>query len=118
MTAPTFRLVKKINIDRIRFAAGSYVNGRYVDATDSTISIEANVQPLPGEELINLPEAQRDSEAIQLFTTSDIKTASESDAKKADRVVYDGKTYEVHLVEKFIMGVQDHYRAVAIKVDE
>ena len=118
MTSPTFKLVKKINISRTRYGAGTYVNGRYVDSTESVDTIEANVQPLPGEELINLPELQRDKEVIQVFTTSELLTASESNAKRADRVTYDGKVYEVHLVEKFIMGVQDHYRAVAVKVDE
>lgn len=120
MTFPTFSLIKKITVPVTRYTTGGYdaVTGIWQEGAENLFNIEANVQPLPGDRLIELPEARRDSEAIQLFTTTRLRTVNETGGTQADKFVYDGKTYEVVLVESFKMGVQDHDRVVAVKVDE
>ena len=56
---PGFLLTKKIPLTLIRSNAGSYVDGVWVEGTETNVEIQVNIQPLKEAELLILPEADR-----------------------------------------------------------
>lgn len=108
----------KITIVVNRTAIGSYIGGRYVDGTVTSIPIEANVQPVNAKELLNLPEAQRSRDVIKIYTSFELKAAREGVVStKADLIVYDGSTWQVHSSDTYKMGILNHTKALAFKLD-
>ncbi len=78
-----------------RKAAGTYVNGVYVDGAVSTISAIGSIQPLSGREQLSLMELQHAKEIYKLYTSTEVFTVDEGTGKKADLVSFRGKVYEV-----------------------
>ena len=66
-------LLKQEGIRVERPAGGAYMQGHYADGTSSYFSYFANVQPTNGEDLLMLPEANRTSESITIYSISDIR---------------------------------------------
>ncbi len=92
-----------------RKATGSYVNGHYVEGTETSSSIKAGVQPLTGKELLQLVEADRNRESLKVFTTSEIRIN--------DIVIRSGKTYEVQKVNDLSVYSISHYEAVMLLIE-
>lgn len=109
------------SITRRRFAAQTVDGDGIVSpgaATDSTVTAE-KPQPTPGKLRELLAEGDRTAESIRIATGSadDFRTADQYQQLPADRVVWDGKTWEVRLV-RGPWGVLPHYDVVAVRVDE
>ena len=96
---------------------GEYVNGWWVEPVVDTFDVKANIQPLRGQELENLPEAQRTKKAIRVYVETKLQTASESDAQRADRFELLGHTYEIWQVEDWFNTDLPHYKCIATQVD-
>ncbi len=92
-----------------RKAAGAYVNGHYVTGAESNYSALASVQPLSGEEILQLPEADRKRESLKMFTPSEIKVN--------DTVTRAGRNYEVQKVMDFSAHRIPHYEAVMLLIE-
>lgn len=92
-----------------RKAAGSYVNGHFVAGDESTISIDADVRPLTGIQILQLPEADRKRESYNLYTESEIKVN--------DIVVRDSKEYEIQKVLGYPYEPIPHYEGVMLLVE-
>lgn len=112
-TTPQFLLTKKLPATLIKQEVGSYVNGVWVESEDSRTTIYVNAQPLKGSELFQLPEAERVREWIKFYTTDTVNTVKTSTGSTADRILFDGKEYEVATVSVYKMGVLDHTKIVA-----
>lgn len=99
-----------------RRGAPTVTKGRVTPPTPTTYSVNANVQPLSGSELLRLPEGLRTRETVALWTDVDLRTADESAGVLADTVAINGRTYEVELVEdwRFHGGYR---RFIAAKVE-
>lgn len=82
-----------------RYAAGSNVNGYYVEGAISTSEIIMSVQPINGRELLYLPEGERTRQFLTGYTETLLQTASEETGIRADKITYNGKDYEVQRVE-------------------
>ena len=99
-------------------AAGSFVRGVFSPDAPSTFSIIASVQPLTGRELQQLPELQRTSARMKLYTTTQLETAREG--SRADRVAYRGRELEVQVFEDW-QGHQSglpHYKYILAEPGE
>jgi len=92
------------------FATGTYAvtrttapvrgaDGRPVVGTSAVINVDACVQPLSGRELEVLPESLKTRELRTVFTKVALTTVSGANA--ADRIAYDGETWEVVKVERY-----------------
>ncbi|HUU40705.1 MAG TPA: hypothetical protein VMW42_07185 [Desulfatiglandales bacterium] len=92
-----------------RKAAGSYVNGHYVDGAVASSTIEANVQPLTGKEILQLAEADRNRESLKAFSTSEIRVN--------DIITRSSKTYEVQKVADYAVQSIPHYEAVMLLIE-
>lgn len=98
--------------------AGGYVDGRYVPGETEIVFVNASVQPLKASEIKMLPEGRRNVESIKIYTELKMFVTDEKNNKKATKVLYDGKNYEVHMVENWAIGTDiKHYKVVALKID-
>jgi len=102
-------LLENETITITRKAAGSYVNGLYVDGAETVTSIAANVQPLSGSQILQLAEADRKRESWAIFTESEIRVN--------DLVTRGGKTYEVQRVEDFRNQPVPHYEGIMLLLE-
>lgn len=79
-----------------RFAAGGYdATGRYQSPASALTPTRAVVNPATPREIEKLPENERTSESITVFTSALLQTSDVASQAKADQVVWAGKTYEV-----------------------
>jgi hypothetical protein len=91
-----------------RKAIGKYVNGRYVAGKESAFEIEANVQPLTGNEILQVPEGERQAENLWMY--------SETHIKADDVVERGGNEYMVKAAQQWI-GRYTKSRLVKIDVE-
>lgn len=82
-----------------RRTASTYVAGRAVAGSSSTLTITASVQPASGRELERLPEGRRAKETRVLYTTTPLYVGGQGAAYEADRIAIGGATWEVQHVE-------------------
>lgn len=92
-----------------RKTGGGYTGGHYVDGTSANSTIRANVQPLTGKEILQLPEGDRLRESLKAFSTSEIRVN--------DIVTRNSKTYEVQRVNDLSAHSIPHYEAVMLLVE-
>jgi len=113
---PTFSLTNTTSVTLVRKSKGEYVDGNWVEGVETEVPIEANVQPVQFKELMQFPESDRTKEWIKLYSVEQIRTANEApDGWEADEVVWDGYRYKVMKSRHYVMGVLDHYHALAAR---
>lgn len=99
-----------------RTVAGSYVNGVYVEGAESTITIQASVQPVSGQDLVAIPEGRRASDMVKVYTSDDLFGQGDAGSGQSpDRLTYRGKDYEIYSKEVRQMDIIPHYKMYAIK---
>ena len=96
-------------------AADTYVNGKLVAGATTTTTIEASVQPLKGQEMLLLPEARRTSQAVNIYTDTQLRLANTAAGYNADIVSAFGSDFEIISCEPWQSNVINHYKAVGIK---
>lgn len=115
---PGFLLTKKIPLTLIRSTAGSYVDGVWVEGTETNVTIDVNIQPLKPSELLILPEADRSRQWWKMYSASEIRMDKQGTSGwAADEFVYQGDRYKVMKVENYAMGILNHYRALAARME-
>jgi len=97
---------------------GTWSNGLYTKGATTEISIEGSVQPVNGEDLLNLPEAQRSKGVLKIFTDVKLYTVSTKNNFMADILEYKGDKYEVQEVKDYSDYFFSHYRAILTKVED
>lgn len=118
MTVAGFLLVKKTPITLFRTTAGSYVDGVWVEGTESSVPIEANVQPFSDYQYMILPESDRTKQWVWVFSESEIRTLKEGNGgHAADEFIWNGERYKVMKTQRFQMTVQDHWEAKAVRIE-
>ena len=99
-----------------RTVAGSYVNGVYVEGAETTITIQASVQPVSGQDLVAIPEGRRASDMVKIYTDSDLFGQGDAGSGQSpDRLTYRGADYEIYTKDVNQSGVINHYKYYAIK---
>lgn len=99
-----------------RTVPGSYVNGVYVEGAETTLTIQASVQPMSGNDLVAVPEGRRASDMVKLYTSTDLFSQGDTGSGQSpDRLVWLGKDYEISSKDVNQMSVISHYRYYAIK---
>ena len=118
MSVAGFLLVKKTPLTLFRSSQGSYVDGEWVEGSESNVDIEANVQPFSDYQYMILPESDRTKQWVWVFTSSEIRTLKEgSGGWAADEFVWNGERYKVMKTQRFQMTVQDHYEAKCVRIE-
>lgn len=118
MSVPRFRSVGSVTLNVTRQTQGSYSNTSfdYTAGTTSTLTIKANVQPATKYQTLQLPEADRTKASIAIWTVSELRVQREgTGGNGADLISWNGEVWEVMQVERWQMGVLDHYHAIAVR---
>ena len=97
-----------------RQAAGAYVNGVWVPGAPYQVTIQASVQPASAEDMHRLPEGQRQTGAVKLYTNDALLTAKGD--QKADIVVTEQGHYEVSVADVWENGLIPHKAYVCARV--
>lgn len=99
-------------------AAGSIVRGKWQEGAETVVEIVANVQPTKPHEMLVLPEADRSKASIKVHSQSPLRTLLEgTGGHSADIIEWDGELWEVASVKRWQMGILDHYRAIAVRLE-
>ena len=118
MLTPRFLSVGSVCLTVKRKTAGSYINSRWQEGTETTIKIKANVQPnLSGRDVRTLPEGDRSKKTIKLYTTSDLVMAEQGELLEGDKVLWKGEWYEVRATFPYEMCVLNHTKAICVRSD-
>ena len=117
MLKPNFLLTKKVSIDIIRQTQGSYVNGDWVEGTETTVPTEVNIQPLKDSEILLLPESERTKEWYKLYSAGELRTAKEgTGGYGADEFIFNGDRYRVMKARRYQMQILDHWKCMAARI--
>jgi len=127
MLQPRFLLTQKLPLTLYRRSLGSYVDGEWVEGTTTEVDIEANIQPLKDHELMMLPESERSREWVKVYSASMIRTQREGFTGygvgygevnyDADEFVWQGMRFKVMKVRGYFMGILNHFRAYAARIE-
>lgn len=119
MLKPTFRLTGKVKLNLDRYAPPSYVRGQLVRPAPTTVTIEANIQPLTkSNDTKFLPDSAQGRHVVILWSASEIRQRQEHNSKEqADQFVWQNRRYEVIRAVNYAMGVLNHWEAVAVALD-
>ena len=106
----------RIPVNLYRKAAGTYVNGIWVEGGETLIVITASIQPTTGEEMLSLPECRRNRKTYSLFTSTKINLISTG--TNPDQVEIFGERFEVVRVEPWqnnppVFGIVNHFKFFA-----
>lgn len=101
-----------------RTSAGSYVNGYFVDGITSSITIQASVQPMTGEDMKTLDAGKRLSDYVKVYTVNDLQVLSEATGLIADRLTWRDHTYECISADVRQMSVIDHFKYTFSKITQ
>lgn len=82
-----------------RVGKGAAAGGRYTSGAETTLSIEASIQPVSGRDLKTLPEGRRAEEVRVVYTVTELRTLNP--AGDGDVVTYGGEPWEVFRVERW-----------------
>jgi hypothetical protein len=99
-----------------RKVAGSYVNGFWVEGSESSFVIQASVQPVRGLELESLPEARRDSQAVKIYTDTQLLTVAPDGSTNPDILEAFGFDFEIIEVQPWQSNVISHYKCIGVKL--
>jgi hypothetical protein len=97
-----------------RRAAGSFVAGVWTPGAPSTTTIQASVQPASAEDMQRLPEGQRQTGAVRLYTNDTLLTAKGT--QEADIVVTEQGEYEVSVADVWSNGLIPHKSYLCARV--
>lgn len=101
-----------------RRGAGSYVNGFWQAASESTLTIQASVQPAGERDVQLLPEGRRSNGAFRLFTDAALQVAQEGTGLNNDVAVLEGAEYEIMAEMPWQNGLIPHRAYIAARVTE
>ena len=117
----SFLLTKKKKLVVSRSDQGTFENGRYTPATPKQIIVEANVQPTTKwNDRIILEPGDRSRPMLKVYSVCPLRMVKEGpNGWAADTFVWqeDGQTYEIKAVHPYQMGVMDHYKCIAVRVE-
>lgn len=112
----SFRKIKTI----LREAAGSYVNGKWVAGTRSTLTSIASVQPITlsklAADMIVLPEGRHFSDFVKVYSDNKLQVAADGEGIQPDIIVHEDFGYELIGIEPNRSDVINHYKYTAAKL--
>ena len=115
-----FRLIRTKNINILRYGVGSYVKGKWVKGSTTTVPIQAIVSPVIKQSMLQfLPENLRAKKVFRLFSNTKLNGFQDKEEKQqADEFTLNGETFRIVKVGEWEeVGAFTGYEAYAIKVD-
>lgn len=97
-------------ISAMRPMQGEYVDGIWVEYPGMTFSLSTSVQPTRPSDVLLLPEGRRVEASYTLY--------SKQKVLEKDQVVIKGSRYEILHVGPWKNGLINHFKSVAVKMQE
>lgn len=91
------------------------LNGRRVAPSSTTFDITASAQPASGRSIQRLPEGLRSTEAMDVYTTTELRQARPEAGVEADRIAIDDGVFEVQTVMRW-NKLGNFYKVTATRV--
>jgi len=101
-----------------RQSASTLVNGVYVNGAITTLTIQASIQPLSGEDVKMLPEGARVGDKVKVYTDTNLQVLGEALRIEPDVIVWRGHDYKCISVDVRQMGVIPHYKYIFSRVTQ
>lgn len=98
------------------YSAGSYVNGIWVEGTETVTTFTADIQPVSGEEAAALNIGSDNIGKIKIYTNNMLKIKTEGATPQSGDIVTwngDGKDYEVVGVLNYDNNIINHRKYIA-----
>lgn len=118
-----FQLIKSKPYVAYRYGLGTYVRGVYTpDATPEEVDFSASIQPAKFYEIMQMPEGDRTSNWVKVYTKTLLRTKKEGDGgNQGDYFQYKSDWYEV-IKQKDYDDIDtvfaDHYCLWSIRLDK
>lgn len=114
------RLIPRKIFNAKRLTGGVDSDGYPIDDVEVPFTVEnASFHPVSGYALQAVPEGYRDSRVGKIYTTTETLIADEGTDLKGDLIEFEtGKWARVIKVEPWNVGVQTHYLAYVVEVNE
>jgi len=114
------RLIPRKTLNAKRVTGGVDADGYPIDDVDVAFTVEnASVQPVTGYSLQAVPEGYRDNRVVRVYTTTEVLIGDEGTDLKGDQIEFEpGRWGRVVKVEPWQVGVQSHYLAFVVEVNE
>jgi hypothetical protein len=93
-----------------RTIGSNFVDGIYEPIQVET-SIFGTVQPVGGEDLVRIPEGDRKTDRLKIYTSDQLFTSSDSTSNAADIIIINEIQYQVESVERW----PDYNKAVLVR---
>lgn len=115
----SFRLIKPKALDILRYGSGSYVKGRWIAGTTTTVHIKALITPVIKQaQLMLLPEVARDKRVLRLYSNTPLLTFEGKQHEQSDEFIYNSEKFRiVKLGDWTDVNGFTGYEAYAYKLD-
>lgn len=85
-----------------RRQSGGLLRGVQATTTNTTLQVQASVQPATGRDLLRLPELRRTKETRVVFSTTQLLTGDQGQGFEADWITINGDPWEIEHVEQWL----------------
>ena len=95
-------------------------SGEYTTPTENPISIKATIQRLSAKERLLLPETERTSQTLKVYTAATLNIGENVNSTKGDILEYKGEDYRITNLEDwddFNENGLEHFRYQATRID-
>lgn len=109
-----------------RLSGGAYVNGIWIEGTQSTINATASIQPTTGDEVLLIPEARREAETYKFYTSTRMYAINDQvPNQNPDQVTvlkgpFTGIIFELFAIYDWqnnsLFNLVNHYKYVAMRL--
>lgn len=115
----SFRLIKPKALDILRYGTGSYVKGRWIAGSTTTLPIKALVTPVIKQAYLQLlPEVARDKRVLRLYSNTPLLTFEGKQHEQSDEFIYNTEKFRiVKLGDWTDVNGFTGYEAYAYKLD-
>lgn len=101
----------------IRHAAGSRVDGHWVEGNTTETNINVSIQPATQKDLLKLPEGDRNQGVVRIYTDVDTPLQGQDDVSKVspDIIEVSGLKYQIQIVEDWTYWKAiPHFKSIAL----
>lgn len=111
-------LFNTVTLTISRKAAGSYVNGRWVDGAETTFPAVGSLQPATGNKAQALMEGKRIIGIMEFITGTKLIAADPLTQSSGDIATIDETQWEVIHIEPWQNNIINHYCCTIIRKNE
>lgn len=105
-------------VEIVRSESFNWDDGNPKRGPETVLTAVASIQPLTPNEVLQLPEQRRTSETMKMYINTRVRTSDEKNQLPADRIIHDGKMFEVLGVANWFIGTDlPHYKVICVKMD-